>query len=95
MSTLTKRWGNEGGRRVALRLQQLAAVACLDDMRHLPGRCHELSADRKGQFSLDLCQPYRLVFEPTEQPPPTKSDGGIDWTAVASITVIDILDTHD
>lgn len=27
------------------------------------GRCHQLRADRKGQFAVDLVNPFRLVFE--------------------------------
>lgn len=27
------------------------------------GRCHPLHGDRKGQYAMDLVNPYRLVFE--------------------------------
>lgn len=27
------------------------------------GRCHPLTSNRKGQYAVDLVQPYRLVFE--------------------------------
>ena len=27
------------------------------------GRCHPLTQNRKGQYAVDLVQPYRLVFE--------------------------------
>ena len=26
------------------------------------GRCHSLNGNRRGQFSMDLIQPYRLIF---------------------------------
>ena len=26
------------------------------------GRCHPLHGDRKGQYSMDLIHPYRLIF---------------------------------
>lgn len=92
--TLQREWGADGGRRIAARLQQLAAAVTLEDMRNLPGRCHELTGDRAGQLAVDLRQPYRLILEPTENPPPQKADGGLDWTRVDAVTVIEIVDYH-
>ena len=91
---LEKAWGKQGAKKIALRLQQLAAAPTLADMRHLPGRCHELTADRPGQLAVDVDHPYRLVFRPTADPSPKKPDGGLDWTQVESITVIEIVDYH-
>ena len=87
-------WGQEGAKKITLRLQQLAAAPTLADMRNLPGRCHELTGDRAGQFAVDVHKGYRLVFRPTAEPPPRKPDGGIDWAQVDSITVDEIVDYH-
>lgn len=76
------------------RLADLLAATCLEDMRPLPGRCHELKGDRKGQLTVDLEQPHRLVFVPNYDPAPQKDDGGLDWSAVEAILIIDIEDTH-
>lgn len=92
--SLQRRWGDAGATKIALRLQHLAAADTLDDMRHLPGRCHELTGDLQGHLAVDLHHPYRLLFHPTEDPPPLKEDGGLDWTAVNSITVDDVVDYH-
>ncbi len=92
--SLQRRWGAEGAKKVARRLQQLAAAPSLADMRALPGRCHELGADRKGQLAVDVYHPYRLVFRPTANPPPAKPDGGLDWSAVDSVTIVEIVDYH-
>lgn len=91
---LEKDWGKIGARRIGLRLQQLAAAPTLADMRQLPGRCHELTGDRSGHLAVDLEHPYRLVFRPTADPSPKKPDGGLDWTRVESITVIEMVDYH-
>jgi plasmid maintenance system killer protein len=88
------RYGKAAAKRIALRLQQLAGAETLEDMRHLPGRCHELTADRAGCLALDLVQPYRLIIKPTQQPPPQLGSGGLDWGAVDSVTVLDIIDYH-
>ena len=60
-----------------------------------PDRCHPLEADRIGQYAVDLIHPHRLVFMPSEDPPPRKGDGGIDKEGVLSITVIEVVDYHD
>jgi proteic killer suppression protein len=92
--SLQKHWGSEGSKKIVLRLQQLAAATCLEDMRALPGRCHELTGDRARSLAIDLHKGFRLVFRPTAEPPPTKEDGGLDWTAVDSVTVVEITDYH-
>ena len=56
---------------------------------------HALQADRASQYSVDLDGPMRLLFEPTEHPPPTlASSGGIDWQQVNSVRLLEIRDTH-
>jgi plasmid maintenance system killer protein len=77
------------------RLDDLDAADTLDDMRHLPGRCHELRHDRAGQLSLDLVHPQRLIFVPIDDPVPLKPDGGLDWQQVKSIRILGIQDTHE
>lgn len=77
------------------RLDDLDAANSLEEMRNLPGRCHELKGDRACQLSIDLVHPQRLIFVPLENPFPTKPDGGMDWTQVKSILVMGIEDTHE
>jgi plasmid maintenance system killer protein len=91
---LQRRWGDDGARKIVLRLQQLAAAVSLADLRGLPGRSHELTGDRDGCLAVDVHRPYRLIFRPTANPPPRKQDGGLDWTAVDSVTVTEIVDYH-
>jgi plasmid maintenance system killer protein len=93
-SALTRAHGKAGARKLMARLADLAAAASLEEMRQLPGRCHELSGDRKGQLAIDLTGGKRLVFEPAADPPPQKEDGGLDWEAVDAIRIIEIIDYH-
>lgn len=95
LAALKKTYGDDCAGRIARRLQQLRSVDCLDDMRSLPGRCHELVGDRRGSFSLDLVHPLRLVFRPGDDPPALKTDGGIDWAGVKVVIVTGIEDTHE
>jgi proteic killer suppression protein len=78
------------------RLTQLSAVNALADLRYLPQvRCHELKGNLKGYLSVDLDHPYRLIFEPADNPLPKKPDGGLDWNKVTAIRIIGVEDTHE
>ena len=91
---LQRAYGKPCAKRLMARLADLRAAPTLDDLRRLPGRCHELDGDRAGQLALDLPDGRRLVFEPTENPSPMKEDGGLDWRRVDAIRVIEIADYH-
>ena len=61
-----------------------------------PHRCHELTVGvRRGQLSIDLKHPYRLIFVPNHDPLPMLASGGLNWAGVTSITIIGVEDTHD
>ncbi|MUG97170.1 killer suppression protein [Scytonema sp. UIC 10036] len=92
---LEKNHGTDRAKRIRRRLDDLYDANVLEDMRNLPGRCHELLHDRAGQLSLDLDHPYRLIFEPANEPIPTKPDGGIDWTEVTAVRILGVEDTHE
>jgi proteic killer suppression protein len=76
------------------RLDDLRAAPNLYIMRSLPGRCHELKGDKKGELAVDLDHPYRLIFEPVGENI-HKVDGGLDWNAVTSIRILSIEDYHE
>jgi proteic killer suppression protein len=91
---LQRRLGTAGAKKTQSHLASMAAAETLAEFRHLPGRCHELEAERAGQLALNLPDGKRLVFEPTAVPPPTKPDGGLDWAAVRSVRILEIADYH-
>ena len=91
---MTQRWGDDVAQAIARRVQQLEAVERLEQMRHLPGNCHELVADRAGQLAVSATGSVRLIFEPDHNPVPTKPDGGLDWIAVDAITIVEVVDYH-
>lgn len=92
---LVRRQGSDRAKRIRRRLDDLRAAETLEVMRSLPGRCHELKGNRAGQLSLDLDHPYRLLFEPANNPVPKKPDGGLDWTQVTAVRIIGVEDTHE
>jgi len=92
---LQKKYGVPGAKILRRRLDDLRAAPNLETMRKFPGGCHELEEDRAGQFAVDLDGPYRLIFEPADDPMPLKPDGGIDWSKVTCITILGRVDYHD
>ena len=92
---LRKEFGSSCARIIRRRLDDLYAADSLETMSNLPGRCHELTGDRKGQLSLDLEQPLRLIFAPANNPLPVKKDGGLLWAEVTSIQIFEVVDTHE
>jgi proteic killer suppression protein len=90
-----KSLGLKMSKKLQQRLMELSAAGTLADISHLPpARCHELAGNRLGQLSVDLKQPYRLIFIPVEGPSQVKKDGGLDWEQITEIEIIEITDTH-
>jgi len=76
------------------RLDDLKSCATLEDARNLPGKYHELTGDRKGEWSCNLDHPNRLIFTAHETPIPIDSDGRYLWIEITGIEVIEITDYH-
>jgi proteic killer suppression protein len=90
-----KKLGPKMARKLQQRMMELRAAETLSDISRLPpARCHELKGNRKGQLSVDLDHPYRLIFIPANSPVPEKENGGLDWTRITKIKIIEIVDTH-
>lgn len=77
-----------------MRLDDLAAASTLEDVRQLPGHFHELKEDRKGQWACDLDQPYRLIFQPHEDPIPEDENGKYIWIEITGVEIIEITNYH-
>lgn len=76
------------------RLASLRAAPTLKDMDGVPGRCHQLGADRAGQFALALWGAFRLIFVPDHDPIPVVQDGGIARNLVTKISITEVVDYH-
>jgi len=94
---LQKAHGKRRARVLQRRLLALQAARNLADFcppYSGPERCHELTGNRKGQLSVDLDHPYRLIFCPNHDPLPRKQEGGLDWAGVTAIRILAVEDTH-
>jgi len=82
---------------VRKRLDELADVENLAEMGSLPqAGCHELKGSRAGQLAVNLDKGFRMVFEAANEPIPHKPDGGLDWSQVTAIRILNLAeDYHD
>jgi proteic killer suppression protein len=93
-----KQYGRDMATKIKVRVGALHAAASLAVFwppMSGPERCHELKGDLAGLFSMDLKQPYRLLFKPVEEEPPEdRSDEQARWASITKIEIIAIEDTH-
>ena len=86
-----------GPRRAELfygRLDAISAAECFEDLRFVPGKFHELSGDRKGQWAFGLDGQYRLVITPLSLPIPLDKNGVYLWQKITDALIIEIVDYH-
>lgn len=76
-----KTYGDIVARKIAVRLNALKAANTLEDVRNVAGHCHELRENRSGQLAMTLTANLRLVFMPSESPPPRRPTA--DWIGLA------------
>lgn len=89
-----KKWGTRQGVLILRRLNEMMAAVNLRDLKLVHPRCHDLKGSRGGQWSVDLVHPYRLLFEPANEPLPLLKDGGLDISQVTIVRILEVQDTH-
>ncbi len=90
-----KKWGKTIADKVRLRITEFEAALSLEDISKLPpARCHEFSNNRAGQLSVVLNGKMRLIFMPNHDPVPKLPSGGLDWSKVTEIFILEVKDYH-
>jgi len=91
---IEKKYGGSA-KKIKMRLDDMDAVKNLKELMDLPGRHHALSGDRKGQFACDLEHPFRLIYEPANEPLPIDDDtNALIYSQVTIVEIIEIKDYH-
>lgn len=97
-SACRRRFGVDMAKKLRLRLDALKAAESLADLwppKSGPERCHELKGELNGTFSIDVKQPYRLLFRPLEaEVQKDRSDEQQRWKSITAIELLRIEDTH-
>lgn len=90
LSAIKKNYGTMA-KDVNTRINELTHATSLEDMRFLPqANCHELFQNLVGHLAVDVSGNHRIIFKPANDPIPLKTDGGLDWTKVTEVTIIEI-----
>jgi len=94
-----RRYGQEMAELIERRIAQLDTIANLAELwppNSGPERCHELTGTRKETFSMNVKQPYRLIFKPiSDQSKPNYKDDKTWWASIDSVEILDVEDTHE
>jgi proteic killer suppression protein len=89
-----KNYGAVCGKIIGRRLDTMAAATTLEDLRHVPGKFHALSYDRKGELSCHLEEPLRLIFRVNHDPLPLDENDELIWSQVTQVEVLEVIDYH-
>lgn len=81
-SVAIKKHGQEMAYKIHQRIGEIHAADSVEQMIQFKiGRCHALRQNRKGQYAVELVNPYRLVFEKREN-------------EIQVVNIIEIVDYH-
>lgn len=91
-----KQFGADNAKKVLMRLNTLAAANSLADipLGLPPERLHELTGDKAGIFSVDIKQPYRLLFRPIDAADPRPEKVREYLESIKIIEIVGVEDTH-
>jgi plasmid maintenance system killer protein len=93
-----QQYGRDMTKKIMMRSGALRAAKSLADFwppMSGPERCHELKGELAGMFSVNLKQPYRLLFVPIEENARSDcSDKQKRWASITRIEIVGIEDTH-
>lgn len=92
-----KKFGIPMAKFLRRRLDALAAAKCLHDFwppKSKPERIHRLTGKKDYVYSVDLKQPYRLIFSVKSNEQDSFEDTEEFWKIIETIEIIGIEDTH-
>ena len=95
LKSATRAWGSMGARKLLLRLVEMQRAHDLAELMTLPqARCHALTENLRGIYSVDLDHPYRLLFKPANDPLPRDDSRQVDTSRVTAVLILEREDTH-
>lgn len=91
---LIKTYG-ELAKKLKQRLNQLKEADSLLVIFQLPAlRLHPYKGDRISEWSVDIKDNWRMIFEIAQDPIPKQEDGGIDLILITAIEIVSVEDPH-
>lgn len=91
---ISKKHGTKNSTIACRWITRLKIAKSLSDISNdKPTRLHKLTGGY-DEYSIDVDHPFRLIVKVAHEKVPRKPDGGIDLSAVTSIMVVGVEDTH-
>ena len=91
-----RKWGPDVGLKVLKRLEDILDSDNLGVLMKVPqAGCHPLTENRAGQWALKVGAKERLIFEPADDPVPTRENGTINIEEVTLVRILEVVDYHD
>lgn len=91
---MLKKYEKQNAEKIKQHMNELDAAANLAEISMLPPpRCHELSGDKLGIFTVDISANYRLFFQPDGIKIPRKGDV-LDLAKIDKIIVLGVYDPN-
>ena len=82
-------------KKIKQRRIQLESADNLEVISKLPKlRLHPYKGNRKGTWSIDIQENWRILFIINQDPIPTLEDGGVDLKAITIISIESVEDPH-
>lgn len=93
-ATILKKYGLVRSKKIKKRLTELEEADSLSDILTLPVRLHAYIGDRIGDWSIDIQENWRIIFEIVHDPIPKLEDGGVNLKEITIIKIVSIEDPH-
>lgn len=82
-------------KKIKERMKQLAEADNLSIIALLPAlRLHPYKGARVGEWSVDIKENWRIIFEIAQNPIPQKEDGGVNIILITAIKIVSVEDPH-
>jgi proteic killer suppression protein len=84
----------KSAKKIKMRMDDMLMAENMEVLLSLPGRHHPLTGNREGQFACDLSHPFRLIYEPNQEPLPIDENRNLIYNQITIIEIIEITDYH-
>ena len=82
-------------KKIKQRMTQLKEADNLSVISKLPAlRLHPYKGDRMGEWSIDIMENWRIIFEIDQDPIPKSEDGGVNLLLITAIKIVSVEDPH-
>jgi proteic killer suppression protein len=91
-----KAFNKTAAKKLIQRLLEMKAAPSLKDLSSLPPiRCHPLTGNKTGRFAVNVNEKIRIVFEPICDNKAYDDKGGLDYSKVVAVKIIEVVNYHE